>query len=211
MGAGIRRAFYNSPVTPAVILAAGRSSRFGRAKALLTIAPSGQTFVARLVTTFHAAGIDDVLVVGRAGDTPLSDAVNGASGRFVVNPDPDRGQLSSLVAALEAIDPDGVRGVIVTPVDMPLVAVSTIVAVRDAFLEASAPVARATYRGRHGHPVIFGVQVFDELRRADPGVGARAVLRTHHADVLNVEVPDPAILGDVDTPADYRDLFGRDP
>jgi molybdenum cofactor cytidylyltransferase len=197
-------------VTPGVILAAGRSSRFGRSKALLPVEPAGPTFIARLIGLFRTASVDEVFVVGRHDDLALRQVVQGSAARFVVNADADRGQLSSLVTALDAIDPR-VRGVIVMPVDIPLIQAATIATVRDTFLRATSPIARATYRGRHGHPVIFGSGVFDELRRADPNTGAKAVVHAHAHELLNVEIDDPAVLRDVDTRRDYRELFGRDP
>jgi molybdenum cofactor cytidylyltransferase len=198
-------------VIPGVILAAGRSTRFGRPKALLPVEPSGPTFVARLVTVFRSASIDEVVVVGRREDVRLQTAVREAAARFLVNVDADRGQLSSLLTAIDAVDRPNVRGLIVMPVDMPLIQAGTIATVRDRFLERSPPIARATFGGRHGHPVIFGSSVFDELRRADPNTGAKAVVHAHAGDVLDVEVNDPGVLRDVDTVQDYRELFGRDP
>jgi molybdenum cofactor cytidylyltransferase len=203
--------FYNSGVTPGVILAAGRSTRFGRSKALLPVESSGPSFVARLISRFRSASVDHVVVVGRPDDVLLQAAVAAATARFVPNLDADRGQLSSLLAAIDAIEEPAVRGVIVMPVDIPLISVDTIAAVRDAFLAGASPIARATYRGRHGHPVLFGSAVFNELRRADSNTGAKIVVRAHEGEVLDVEVDDPAVLRDVDTPQDYRDLFGRDP
>jgi molybdenum cofactor cytidylyltransferase len=198
-------------VTPGVILAAGRASRFGRSKALLPVEPGGPPFVVRLINVFQAAGIGDVLVVGRPDDAPLREVVTTARARFIVNADADRGQLSSLLAALDVIDGRTVRGVIVMPVDIPLIQASTIAAVRDAFVRGTLPIARAAHGGRHGHPVIFGSALFDELRRADLNAGAKAVVHAHASEILNVDVDDPAVLRDVDTPADYRELFGRDP
>lgn len=194
-----------------MILAAGRSSRFGRPKALLPVEPAGPTFAARLISLFRAAGVDDVLVVGRPDDAPLRDLVERSGARFIINADADRGQLSSLIAALDAIDARAVRGVIVMPVDIPSIRATTIATVRRAFLQGTCPIARATHQGRHGHPVIFGAAVFDELRRSDPNSGAKTVVHAHSSEVLNVEVDDPAVLRDVDTPQDYRELFGRDP
>jgi molybdenum cofactor cytidylyltransferase len=204
-------AFYNFDVIPGVILAAGRSSRFGRPKALLPAEPAGITFVARLIARFRTASVPDVFVVGRPGEGPLRAAVDEAAARFIVNDDADRGQLSSLLAAVDVISGVDVRGIIVMPVDMPLVTAGTIATVRDAFVQGTSPIARASYRGRHGHPVIFGSAVFEHLRRADPNSGARAVVHAHGSDVLEVDVDDPAVLRDVDTVADYRELFGRDP
>lgn len=193
----------------AVILAAGRSSRFGRPKAFLPVGPGGPPFVERLVATFRSAGVNEVVVVGRAGDDGLRECCDRAGARFVENPRADRGQLSSLICALDALGRE-VSAVIVTPVDMPLIRADTIGAVRDAFLGSGAAIARAAYRGRHGHPVIFAAAVFGELRRADPDHGAKAVVRAHGTAVLDVDVDDEGVLRDVDTAQDYRDLFGAD-
>jgi CTP:molybdopterin cytidylyltransferase MocA len=194
---------------PAVILAAGRSERMRRSKALLPIGESGDTFIARLISTFRSAESDDVIVVLRPDDVLLRTAVEYDAARIVENPDADRGQLSSVIAGLDAVDRPGVNAILVMPVDIPLVRVETIRAVKAAFLASAAPVARAVHEGRHGHPVIFARRVFDELRCADPHTGARAVVHAHAHDLLNVEVDDPGILRDVDTPDDYDQMSPR--
>lgn len=179
----------------------------GRPKALLPIGTNGETFVARLVGSLRAGGADDVLVIGRAGDAALGAEVTRCAARLVENPDADRGQLSSLLTGLNAADRPGVRGVLVIPVDMPLVQPATIAQVRAAFLAGDAPIVRAVHHGRHGHPVIFGRCVFDALRHADPAAGAKALLRAHAGAILDIEVDDAAVLRDVDTPDDYRRMF----
>lgn len=70
------------------------------------------------------------------------------------------------------------------------------------------PVSLPRPAGRHGHPVLFGRALFDELRRADPDVGARAVVRAEPGRVLDVEIDAPGVLRDVDWPSDYAALFG---
>lgn len=182
----------------------------GRAKALLTLPPDHDTFVARLVATLLAGGAPDVFVVGRPEDEALRGEVGRiatAAGRvrYVENRNADRGQLSSVIAGLNAADHPGVRAVLVTPVDLPLVRPGSIAALLQAFSSSAAPVVRATCGGRHGHPVIFARQMFAALRRADPGVGAKAVVRAH--PVLDVEVGDPGVLRDIDTPDDYAELL----
>jgi molybdenum cofactor cytidylyltransferase len=74
---------------------------------------------------------------------------------------------------------------------------------------ASSPAAviRASYAGRHGHPVVFKRAAFEALRRADPSVGAKAVV--HAMETAEVDVDDLGVVEDVDTPADYERLFGR--
>jgi molybdenum cofactor cytidylyltransferase len=196
---------------PGIVLAAGVSSRMGRPKALLPCGESGLTFVASVMRALREGGLDDVLVVGREGDDALRIEADAHGSRYVTNTRADEGQLSSVIAGLNVADRPGVRGVLVTPVDVPLVAASSIVALLDAFERSHAPIARATHRGRHGHPVVFARRVFDELRRADPSIGAKAVVHAHARDVLDVEVDDAGVLADVDAPDDYRRLFGREP
>ena len=191
---------------PGIILASGASTRMGSPKALLTM-PNGATFVWTLVTTLIDGGVDDVFVVGRGEDRPLRDEVERLPrSRFVENARADEGQLSSVIAGLNAADRPGVGGVLVTLVDLPLIAPATVRILIEAFAAAHVPIARTIHRGRHGHPVIFGRPVFDELRRANPAVGAKSVVRAHEASVLDVEVDDEGVLQDIDTPEDYRRL-----
>jgi molybdenum cofactor cytidylyltransferase len=190
-----------------IILAAGQSSRMGRPKALLRHKDTGLTFVARLTGVLREGGAGDALVVGRPDDSALREEVERCGGRFVENRRHAEGQLSSLIAGLGVADRPGVTGVLMTPVDAPLIAAATVARLIREFAASQAPIVRAVHGGRHGHPVVFARAVFDELRHADPSLGAKAVLRAHAGDVLNVEIPDAAVLDDVDTPADYGRLF----
>lgn len=179
----------------------------GRSKALLT-APSGEaTFVARLAATLLEGGVADALVVGRPDDRALRDELERLPipVRFVPNHDADSGQLSSVLAGLNAADRPGTSAILVTPVDLPLLSAASVSTLLAAFRGGSFPIARATHGGRHGHPVVFARSVFDALRRADPATGAKSVVRSH--PVLDVEVPDAGVLQDVDTPDDYQRLF----
>jgi molybdenum cofactor cytidylyltransferase len=194
-----------------VILAAGASSRMGRPKALLPI--GGDTFVTRVCRTLLDAGVDDLVVVTGAEHGAVAEAVRAAGlpARVVENPRRDEGQLSSVLAGLAVADRPGVDAVLVHLVDAPLVRPETARAVLDAFRRTRAPVVRPEAGGRHGHPVLFSRRVFDDLRRADPAVGAKAVVRAHAAEVCNVPVEDEGACRDVDTPEDYARLAASRP
>jgi molybdenum cofactor cytidylyltransferase len=107
--------------------------------------------------------------------------------------------------------------VLVTPVDVPLVSATTVAAVIAAWRRTRAPIVRpiepsTSLRAggaRHGHPVIFDKSIFNDLRTADPNVGAKAVFVTYGDRVLNVEVKDPGAFEDIDTPEDYQRMLGR--
>jgi molybdenum cofactor cytidylyltransferase len=201
----------NDTMVPAIILAAGASSRMGRPKALLPDA-SGTPFVARLARALLDGGAEDLIVVvapstgHRIGEAL---AAAGVAARLAVNADPSRGQLSSILTGLAVADHPGVQAVLVHLVDQPFVDPDTVRKVLAAHRASRAPVVRPRIGDRHGHPVLFDRRVFEELRRVDPAVGARAVVRAHLADAVAVVVADQGAIADIDTPEDYERIVGR--
>jgi molybdenum cofactor cytidylyltransferase len=192
-----------------IILAAGYSMRMGSPKAVLP-APDGHPFVARIIRTLRDAHVNDLVVVTGRDHDAIVDAIArdglAAASRIIRNPDPSRGQLSSLLAGMDAVVTTSTEGLMMTLVDVPLVRVSTVTAVIDAWRRTRAPIVRPAIGDRHGHPVIFDRSVLDELRRAPIDAGAKTVVRAHEAQILNVPVDDEGCLTDVDTPSDYEAL-----
>lgn len=191
-----------------LVLAAGASARMGRPKAWLPV--GSECFLTRVCRVLAEGGLTDLVVVtgpetadvGRC----LSDA--GISARLIENRNRDRGQLSSLQAGLTLADRPGVDAVLVHLVDAPLVRPATVRAVIEAFHRTRAPIVRPLAGTRHGHPVVFARPLFDDLRTADPALGAKAVVRAHAERAVDVPVDDPGVYEDIDTPEDYRRLIG---
>jgi molybdenum cofactor cytidylyltransferase len=177
----------------------------GRAKATLP-AGDGQTFLTRIVRTFLEAGVDDVIVVvGHDADAiAASFSESGLPARFVVNREYDSGQLSSLLAGLNAVDRPGVSAVLVTLVDVPLVSAPTVRTVLESYRRTRAPIVRPTSGDRHGHPLLIDRSVFGALRAADPSAGAKPIVRAHASAVGDIAVDDEGAFVDIDTEEDYR-------
>ena len=195
-----------------IVLAAGASSRMGQPKAVLPLNATGDTVVARVVRTLLAGGVPDLVVVAGAHIDAVRRAMPAfaaasARARVIEHPQWQRGQLSSLIAGLDAIDGPLLEAALVTLVDVPLVAPATVAAVISAWRASRAPIVRPASGERHGHPVIFDRSVFDELRSANPDIGAKAVFAMHEDRIVNVEVNDPGAFVDIDTPADYQKLL----
>lgn len=198
-------------VIPALVLAAGRSSRMGRAKALLPI-DDRDTFLSRIVRTFVDAGVDDVVVVvGHEPDAIVhSLAATGLPARVAVNREYDRGQLSSLVAGLGVIDRPGVSAALVTLVDVPFATAATVRAVVARYRESGARVVRPTSGTRHGHPMLIDRSLFDLLRHADRDAGAKPIIRAHATPIGDIAIDDEGAFLDIDTAEEYeRAIAGR--
>jgi molybdenum cofactor cytidylyltransferase len=197
-------------VLAALILAAGESSRMGGSPKATLRAPDGRAFVSRIIDVLNESGVDNLFVVtGVHHDAIVSAVTAGSRGRlpeFVRNPNPARGQLSSLWVGMDhAITPD-VEALLVTLVDVPMIAVEVVRQVIDAWRASGAPIVRPAIGKLHGHPVLYDRSLFAALRSAPLEQGAKAVVRAREADILNVAVTDPGCLRDVDTPDDYDRL-----
>lgn len=190
-----------------ILLAAGESRRMGSPKALLHY--QGQTFIERICTAFLNAGVDELVVVLGAHAAALRPALPSHPAlRTVVNPRYFQGQLSSLMVGIGALSPDS-EAAVVNLVDHPLIAPETIKALIDSFRAAPLPILIASYQGRRGHPVLFSSQVYGEILAAPLDQGAKVVVRKEPSRVREVQLDDPGILADIDTPKDYEHYVGR--
>jgi CTP:molybdopterin cytidylyltransferase MocA len=195
----VGRAVDNYPVGVTVaglLLAAGAGRRFGMPKAL--VRHRGRLFVEVAADALYDGGCVPVVVVlgALAEDVRSTASLSGAS--LVDNPDWASGMGSSLRVGLSALD-DDVTAVVVLPVDTPGV---TAAAVRR-FVGMAAPgaLARATYDGVPGHPVLIGREHWAGVAElADGDAGARPYLARH--DVGGVPCEDVASGADVDRPED---------
>lgn len=198
-------------VVRAIVLAAGASSRMGRPKAALPLTDRADTFLSRILRTFSAAGLGEIVVVtGGAAET-----VRKAAGRtrrnvrFVHNDGWPQGQLSSLLCGLQERDGNTLEAALVTLVDVPLTSIATVQSVLGAWRRTRAPLVRPSCGDAHGHPVVFDRALFPALRAADPGQGAKSVVRAHAGDILNVPVDDPGAFLDIDDAETYERVIGR--
>jgi CTP:molybdopterin cytidylyltransferase MocA len=191
-----------------VVLAAGQSSRMGSPKALLKIGPD--YFLDRIIRSLRAVADGHTIVtIARNGlknlaDIDLSDCVlltNTGSAA--------EGQIGSIRTAIRWLVNRPVEMAMIWPVDHPGVLETTARSLVSASLRSRFPIVVPLCRGRRGHPAVFSRAVFGELLSADADGGAQVVVRRDEARVLQLEVGDPGVLDDVDTPDDYARLRAR--
>ena len=196
-----------------VILAAGDSSRMGRDKALLPWpppaagqAPSGATFLSAAIQSLSLATEFVVVVVGN--ETALAPVIYAQGASLVVNPDPSRGQFSSLQVGLHEVLNHGRDAAMVTLVDRPPVSPTTIQTLRDAFEAADQNVWAVIpeFSGKHGHPYLIGREMIEAFLRVPATSVARDIEHQHQDHIQYVRVDDALVAININTPEDYAGL-----
>ena len=190
----------------AVLPAAGRSERMGRPK--LSLPWGGGTVLGSLLESFLAAGAGPLVVVVRREDVETASAAEELGALVEVNPDPERGMLSSVRAGLQRLErelPTWPLSVFVCPADLPAVRPETIRGLAELEL-APDELVLPTFRGESGHPLRLGEGLVPEVFSLDPSIGLRQIRERRPGGVRTLPVDDPGVLRDVDTPADYESL-----
>jgi len=200
----------------------------GAPKALVQV--RGKSFLAHLLDAAQHPKIGLLRVVLGAGEEDIRRALNLSAEIVVLNPDWPRGQLSSIQAALRALAPDALNdaaldtvslasnaiteaalgrdaldGILLCPIDHPLVSRALVASLIAAFYSAARPpIVVPTFRSRRGHPVIFARSLFAELLLAPPDEGARAVVWAHAGEVAEVPTEEEGVVLNLNDPETLR-------
>ncbi len=213
-----------------VILSAGESRRMGQPKALLpfpeffrsatgksedrlatqteTAPAQPKTFLCHLidVTRHPRAGLLRVVVGAHA--TEIRAQAKLDADELVVNAEWQRGQLSSLQAAIRSLPAGETEGMLVCLVDHPLISAQLVSSLVETFDRNKNKIVIPTYRGKRGHPVIFPSALYAELlavrQDAPENIGARAVVRAHAADMVEVPVNEEGVIVNLNDPETFR-------
>ncbi len=191
-----------------IILSGGASRRMGTAKALLPI--ENETFLDRMIRLFSEVCNPVIAVLGHDAEQIRSGIQRASQVTFVVNPDPERGMLSSLQCGLEAL-PSGADAVMFIPVDHPGIQSLTLEKLAARFELDHAHLTIPTHHGVHGHPVCIARPLIAELLALPASAQARDVIHRHLSEARLVEVDDAAIAKDVDDPTAYAELIAHRP
>jgi len=171
-------------------------------------AAAGGTFLSAAIALL-APSVDVVLVVVGRNEKSLMPIAyaNGAS--LVVNPEPGRGQFSSLQVGVQEVLNRGRDAAMITLVDRPPIRPATLDALVEAFEHALRQGKWAVvpeYRGKHGHPILAGREMIEAFLKAPSSSSARDVEHAHRERIAYVAVDDPLVVANVNTPEEYAAL-----
>lgn len=189
----------------ALLLAAGSSRRMGRCKQLLPL--DGRPAVVRCLETILAAGIGigNIIVVVAPGGDEVARAIGHLPVTVARNASEGSDMAQSVRTGLELVG-SAVSGVLVCLADHPLVTAETCRLLRGEHRRTPEAVLVPVFEGRKGHPSLFPRPVIAELATLPT---LREVISAHPARVRLLDVDDPGVIEDMDTPADYQRLIAR--
>jgi molybdenum cofactor cytidylyltransferase len=191
----------------AAILAAGESKRMGQPKALVPF--QGSTFVEHLIGATRHPRVGITRVVLGAGAEAIRANLKVEPAWIVVNADWPTGQLSSIHAAIRSLPAGATEGILICPVDHPLVSAHLVGQLIAAFDAGGKMIVLPKHNGRRGHPVLFGAGVYEELLEAPVAVGARQVVWNHAAEVAEVETEEEGVILNLNDPETMRKATGH--
>jgi molybdenum cofactor cytidylyltransferase len=181
----------------AVILSGGASQRMGSPKALLPY--QGRPFLEHLLDVTKHPKIAVRRVVLGAHAEPIAGAVKLAPDEIVINEDWEKGQLSSIQAAIRSF-PAGTDGMILCLIDHPLISATLVDDLIERFYSSQMKIVLPVFRGQRGHPVIFSAALYDELLAAPLEKGARAVVWTHGGEIAEVPTTEQGCVLNLNDP-----------
>jgi molybdenum cofactor cytidylyltransferase len=193
----------------AILLAAGLSSRFGKAKQLAQF--EGTTLVSRAVATLERAPVGEIVVVVGHRAAEVTRELEGTATRIVVNEDYETGLGSSIRTGVGALSRES-SAVVVCLSDQPFVTTELIGRIVSRHRQTGADVVASFSKGLVTPPVLFSRRLYGEMAELRGDKGARFIIEKHPGfEKVNV---DPGLLLDVDTEEDLgraRSILGEGP
>jgi molybdenum cofactor cytidylyltransferase len=179
--------------------------------------PSGQpprgTFLSAAIESLGAVS-EMVIVVGGKNASRIAPFVYAAGASLAENPEPERGQFSSLRIGLHEVLNHGRDAAMVTLVDRPPVHPRTLAHLCQAFstaLESWKWAVIPEMHGKHGHPIVLGREMIEVFLKAPATATAREIEHEYVEHIEYVPVEDPSIVVNVNTPEEYASLTAAAP
>ncbi len=187
----------------AIVLAAGESKRMGQSKQLLEW--KGKIILEQVLENLGNSQVEEVILVLGHDAERILQTVDTHKVKVVVNKNYREGMITSIQQGLMNLK-DKVEAFFIVLADQPGVRPEIFDLLIGEFRRVAPQknIVLPTFRGRRGHPALFGEKYQKEAFRIKGDVGFRQILQEHPEDILAVEMDTDSILQDIDTPDDYR-------
>ena len=186
----------------AIILAAGESKRMGQPKMLLPW--DNGTVLSHVISTFRKAGLEDILVITGGAREQVEDEISHLKVKTVFNEQFAKGEMLSSIQCGISVLTYQTQAMLIGLGDQPQVQAGSVQMVCDAYRETKSNIIIPSFQMRRGHPWLVARPLWDDLLKMESPNSPRDFLHTHHKNIQYVNVNDPGILADLDTPEDYQ-------
>lgn len=195
---------YNAYMISCILLSAGYSSRFGSPKALAKL--NGETVIERLQRSILDVSILRLIVVlGNKDDDIEPFVLKHKRVKVVYNKDNNFGQTSSFKCGLNNIDP-GSKGMLLFPVDHPLIKSATINLIVEEFCKGNSDIIIPAYKGQKGHPPLFSIDLKNEFLELSNDSGLNTIANDHKDKVKILDVDDQGVVMGFNTIEEFEEL-----
>ena len=205
-----------------LIIAGGYSRRMGDFKPLLPV--NGKPLIENRILSMAKAGISPIFVVTGHENDLLETVIEKIKNELypevkveiVHNPDYDKGMFTSIRAGIIGLSEykgKTINGVVLLPVDYPLINETHYTKLYDAWLSSPHQFAVPCYYGKKGHPLLIPKKALKEIINYGGNKGLKGITNEYEDrdEILRVEMRDERVLLDMDTPSDYNTILEWDP
>lgn len=185
-----------------IILAAGKSTRFGSNKLLYKL--DDETMIERVVRQGLESKAQEVVVVVGYDAMKITETLKDLSCKIVHNPSFERGQSSSVITGVKFVR-EHAKAVMILPGDVASVRVEHINKVINEYNSTESAIVVVSYQKKMGHPILIDSELFDEILNIREGTfGLKEIISKHRSQIKMVEVGSEEVLFDVDIHDDLR-------
>lgn len=178
----------------------------GRPKQTLPYGES--TILQSVIRAVENSSVDSLTVVLGFKREEVQEALQGSNAKVVINPEPERGMLSSVQCGIMSMT-DATDALLIVLGDQPQLRPSTIDALIAAAEHSSKGIFLPTNGGKRGHPLLLRASYKEEILVLPLSVGLNALVTAHEEDIEEVPIQSPEILEDIDTQEDYDRALQR--
>jgi molybdenum cofactor cytidylyltransferase len=186
----------------ALVLAAGMSRRMGKPKMVLSWRDT--TVIGQVVQTLLNAGISNIFIITGGDEENTVNSLKNFQVRFLSNPKFENGEMIDSVRVGLMNLPNHIKAALIVLGDQPQIECETIKSIITAYRELNSKIIVPSFQMKRGHPWLVDRKHWDDIVNLESKKNLRDFFSNHSTSILYVNLTNPTILYDLDTPEDYE-------